>query len=161
MRVYTRIMTRQGRKFDLLTCSRIGATCSLFHLRKAARVVTQIYDDVFKDSGIRGTQFALLAGIYWSGTATLTELGKLLAMDRTTLTRNFGPLRKRGLIGTVRSADRRARAVALTPRGHAALAKALPYWAKAQNRVVSGLGEKKWRKLMAGLADMVRLGAEK
>jgi DNA-binding MarR family transcriptional regulator len=153
-------MSRQRRKFDLLTCARIGATCSLFNLRKAARVVTQIYDDVFKDSGIRGTQFALLAGIYWSGTATLTELGKLLSMDRTTLTRNFGPLRKHGLIGTVRSADRRARAVALTPRGHAALAKALPYWAKAQARVVSGLGEKKWRKLMDGLADTVRLGAK-
>jgi len=159
MRVYTRIMLRSDRTFDLVTCARIGANCTHFNLRKASRVVSQLFDEVFRDAGIRGTQFGLLAGIYWSGTATLTQLARLLATDRTTLTRNLSLLRAHGLVVTARGRDRRARAVAITPRGRRALARALPYWEKAQSRIVRRLGLKQWRKLMEALGAIVRLGA--
>jgi DNA-binding MarR family transcriptional regulator len=152
-------MSRTAPAFDLVTCARIGANCTMFNLRKASRVATQLADEVFRDAGIRGTQFGLLAGIYWSGTATLTQLARSLAMDRTTLTRNLSLLRRQGLVATTRASDRRARAVALTPRGRRALSRALPYWEKAQSRIVRRLGVKEWRKLMHGLRAIVRLGA--
>lgn len=158
MRVYTRIMSRGARPFDLAACAHIGANCTLFNLRKASRVVTQFYDESFRGARLRGTQFALLAGIYWRGTATLTELARLLAMDRTTLTRNLRPLRTRGLIFTVPGRDRRSRSVAITARGRRALSMAFPRWQKAQSRFVRRLGRSQWRKLMHSLRAAVRLG---
>ena len=154
-------MPRASHEFDLVTCARIGANCSLFNLRKASRVVTQLYDESFRDAGIRGTQFALLAGIYWSGTATLTDLARLLAMDRTTLTRNLKPLRMNHLVTTAAGRDRRARAVTITPRGRRALARALPFWERAQARFVRRLGSHQWKLLMESLAATVRLGTSK
>jgi DNA-binding MarR family transcriptional regulator len=152
-------MPRANPAFDLVTCARVGANCTMFNLRKASRVITQLSDEIFRGAGIRGTQFGLLAGIYWRGTTTLTELARLLAMDRTTLTRNLRPLRAQGLVVTAQGRDRRARAVTITPRGRQALAKALPYWEKMQSDLVRRLGKAQWRKLMDSLGAIVRLGA--
>ena len=48
-------------------------TCACFNLRKAARAVTQLYDEVLAPSGLRGTQFSVLAVISAAGAATMTD----------------------------------------------------------------------------------------
>ena len=63
--------------------------CTCNNLRKAARAVTQYYDDALRPSGIRATQFSLLSAIKEFGTVSIGALAEESVMDRTTLTRNL------------------------------------------------------------------------
>jgi DNA-binding MarR family transcriptional regulator len=75
-------------------------------------------------------------------------------MDRTTLTRNAGPLRRKGLLRIGAGSDRRSSAVEITDRGHAVLARAYPLWRETQRRIISRLGRRRWESLIGALADL-------
>lgn len=132
------------------------ANCTCFALRKAARAVTQVYDEALKASGLRATQLSLLNVVAQCGPADMKALAKTLVMDRTTLTRNLKPLIQQGLVEVVESADRRHRPIALTARGRDKMAEALPLWRKAQAEVTKDLGPERWDSLLRGLDDTVR-----
>ena len=116
------------------------ADCICFNLRKAARAVTQEYDAALQPSGLKATQFSLLAMAERLGPGPMARLAEELVMDRTTLTRNLRPLEKQGLIRIQPGEDRRARLVEVTPAGRDALARALPLWQRTQARMREGLG---------------------
>src|SRR5215468_1810443 len=91
------------------------ATCNCLALRQAARHVTQFYDQVLAPTGLRTTQFSVLARLDHLGPTTINNLAKSLVVDRTTLGRNILPLQRHGLIGAVRgTADRRSKELQLT-----------------------------------------------
>lgn len=96
-------------------------------LRKAGRVVTQIYDRCLRPVGIRGTQFALLKRIACMRRPFITDIGKVLCMDQTTATRNIGLLERAGFVAVgVHPDDARKKVVELTPEGQAKLEEAFP-----------------------------------
>src|SRR5689334_16622792 len=111
-------MSSQTRKIDP---SELARSCACFNLRKAARAVTQIYESALEPSGLKATQISLLVALALRGPLPLTRLASSLVMDRTTLTRNLMPLRKKGWIANERGPDRRERSVALTRAGRATL----------------------------------------
>ncbi len=115
----------------------------------AARAVTQTYDAMLQPSGLRATQFTLLAALATIGDAPLTQLADRLVMDRTTLTRNLKPLVGEGLVAVAADADRRIRRVHLTKAGRQAFETALPLWQRAQAGLVERFGQTRW----AGLLD--------
>ncbi|MGI9378926.1 MAG: MarR family winged helix-turn-helix transcriptional regulator [Methyloligellaceae bacterium] len=129
--------------------------CTCFNLRKAARVVTQVYDEALKPAGLRATQFSLLAMISGMGPITITQLSKQMVMDRTTLTRNLKPLISLDYVRMAVGEDRRQRSVELTPEGHNCLEKATSLWADVQKDVAASLGSKKWNDLMKSLGDAI------
>jgi DNA-binding MarR family transcriptional regulator len=106
-------------------------------VRKAARTVTQLFDEVLQPTGLRSTQFTLLVAVALLGEAPVTKLSEALVMDRTTLARNLKPLESQGLLTLETGTDRRRHLVRLTERGRQALTTALPYWEQAQRRVVT------------------------
>jgi len=109
--------------------------CNCLALRQAARRVTQVYDVFLAPSGLRATQYSILARLKRRGPMTINALAGELVMDRTTLGRNILPLRRDGLIAVVKgSADRRSRQVRLTPAGAARVGEALVGWRQAQAR---------------------------
>jgi DNA-binding MarR family transcriptional regulator len=134
-----------------------GGACACGNLRKAARAVTQVFDEALRPSGLRATQFGILAATMAMGPVTVTKLADVTVTDRTTLTRNLKLLVKRGLIRVQTGNDRREREVTLTHRGREALAKGYPFWQKAQAHVVKGLGEERWKSLRDGLSAVVSL----
>jgi len=135
--------------------SEAGRYCACFSLRKAARAVTILYDDVLRPVGLRATQFALLSIAQTLGSVTVTQLAAHAVIDRTTLTRNLQALQRRGLIRIREGKDRRVREVELTPRGQEAWSSAVPLWHEAQTRITRGLGEKRLRGLVADLSATV------
>ena len=132
-----------------------GRACACGNLRKAARAVTQLYDEALRPTGLRATQFGILAATMALGPVTVTKLAERTVTDRTTLTRNLRLLAKKGLIRIQTGNDRREREVTLTDRGREALAKGYPFWQKAQTHVVKGLGEERWKSLREGLSAVV------
>jgi DNA-binding MarR family transcriptional regulator len=108
------------------------------------RAVTQLYDDALRPSGLRVTQFSILATIAQMGEANLRQLQDALAIDQTTLTRSLGLLERQGLTERVPHPDGRIRALRLAPRGRRALAAARPLWARAQHTVLRDVGTAAW-----------------
>jgi len=132
--------------------------CACFSVRRAARAVTQLYDDVLRPSGLRATQFSLLAVIRLTGTGTITALADAAVMDRTTLTRNLKPLAEAGLVAVREGEDARVRKVTLTAAGRTRLAAAQPYWEQAQRRMTDALGQPRMDSLLADLSSAVAAG---
>ncbi len=106
--------------------------CLCFAARRAARAITQAYDHQLRPSGLRATQFALLAFLITSGPAPVQQTADFLGMDRTTLTRNLKPLTQKGLVHLQSGKDRRVKIVAITADGRRKAEQALPLWRIAQ-----------------------------
>jgi len=137
------------------------AACACFNLRKAARAVTQRYDEALKPCGLRTTQFSILAVLARLSPAPMAHLSGALVMDRTTLTRNLRPLVDQGLVAIVPGADDlRKRNVSLTAKGRKALERALPHWRKAQQDMIGRITPARWRRLERDLGHAVRAAAE-
>jgi DNA-binding MarR family transcriptional regulator len=142
-------------------CREIGQTCACFNVRKAARAITKLYEEVLQPSGLRATQFSLLMATRVMGPVTVVKLAQVMVMDRTTLTRNLQILETRGLITIRPGEDRREREVTLTAAGMEVLTKTVPLWEKAQNRVEEGLGEERLQNLLGDLSEMTSLASKK
>src|SRR5256884_9168305 len=125
----------------------IEESCACLNVRKAARAITQLFDEVLQPTGLRSTQFPLLVVVARLREAPVTQLSRELVMDRTTLARNLKPLESQGLLTIEAGTDRRRHLVRLTERGRQALARALPYWEQAQHQVVTRLGQEQWHAL--------------
>ena len=135
----------------------IEESCACLNVRKAARAVTQLFDEVLQPTGLRSTQFPLLVVVARLREAPVTQLSRELVMDRTTLARNLKPLESQGLLTIEAGTDRRRHLVRLTERGRQALARALPSWEQAQHQVVTYLGHKQWHALRASLQATMTL----
>jgi DNA-binding MarR family transcriptional regulator len=135
------------------------AQCALANLRRAARAATRLYDEALAPSGLRSTQFTVLATVAAAATLSVTELAASLGMDRTTLARNLGPLERDGLLSIERGSDQRVRLVSLTDAGLKRLRAAAPLRARAQRRVLGTLGAETYRTLL-GTLDTIARAAE-
>ena len=134
--------------------------CAHANLRKAMRVVSQAYDAALKPSGLKATQFTLLAVLAGRGDLPLTKLSEILVMDRTTLTRNLKPLLAKGWLEIGREKDERIRLISITDAGRSIVAEATPLWREAQTRVTEKLGEIRLTGMIGdlnALVDAVRI----
>ena len=147
-------MRQSERKSERRTATNVAA-CTCANLRKAARVVTQRYEAALQPTGLKVTQFTLLATLANRGDLPLTHLAEALVMDRTTLTRNLKPLVGNGLISIENEQDQRVRRIKLTAKGGGAFKNALPHWAAVQSKIVAGLGFKRWSGFLDDLAAIV------
>jgi len=115
--------------------------CLCLHTRRAARLVTQFYDDALRPSGLHITQFLLLATIREAEPIAHQPLADILGMDRTTLTRNLALLGRDGLAVIARGRDdKRENLIRLTPAGRRAVERAMPHWQHAQGQILDRLG---------------------
>ena len=126
-------------------------------LRKASRRVTALYDEALAPSGLRSTQFAILAEIVDrdEGPPTLNQLADDLVLDRSGLGHSLRPLEREGLIRLEKStADRRSTLVVLTDQGRERYEYAFTLWQKAQDRYASVIGEAQANELRQRLLEI-------
>ena len=118
--------------------------CNCLALRQAARHVTQFYDQCLASTGLRTTQFSILAKLKRLGPLTINALARELVMDRTTLGRTMLPLERDRLIriedGTL---DRRSKELHLTKAGAERLRVASRLWTEAQTQFEAAFGGKR------------------
>jgi DNA-binding MarR family transcriptional regulator len=136
--------------------------CNCLALRQAGRLVTQFYDQHLAASGLRTTQFSILARLDRLGPTPINALAAELVVDRTTLGRNILPLERDGLIRVRKNAaDARSRDLELTAKGAKRLRAARPGWLEAQKGFDAAFGGKNAAELRALLKSVVtsELGA--
>jgi len=135
--------------------------CVCSTLRMVSRAVTQLYDDILRPSGLRVTQFSILATIARNGEANLRQLEAALAIDQTTLTRSLNLLERHRMIERVPHPDGRIKAMRLTRKGRRVLNVARPLWAQAQDKVLRDLGTRVWDDAQRRLARLLHVAVEK
>ena len=114
--------------------------CLCLHTRRTARLLTQFYDEALRPSGLRITQFLLMAAIHEAEPITHQPLADILGMDRTTLTRNLALLGRDGLTAIAKGTeDKRESHIRLTPAGRRAVQGAMPHWESAQRQILARL----------------------
>lgn len=129
----------------------VSLPCACATLRRAARIVTQRYDQKLQPAGIKTTQFTLLQALTRAGNISQGNLGDLLGLDSTTLTRTLALLRRKGWIQTKPGEDRREVRLTLTAEGRRKYVSALHYWQSAQRQLRGVLGETGWKQMMEAM----------
>lgn len=110
----------------------IKMPCYCGSIRQASRLVTQIYDNALRPSGVKITQFGILRLLSARPGLTTGEIAGALAMDSTTLTRTLKIIQDNAWIEAAPGADRRERRWTVTPVGMERMEVALPLWKAAQ-----------------------------
>ena len=126
----------------------IALPCACANLRRAARLVTQLYEQELRRAGLRATQFTLLQALDIARNISQGTLGRVLGLDSTTLTRELASLRRKGWIQSKQGKDRRSVQLTLSARGRRKYRRARPYWLAAQNRLRRTLGTVHWNRTL-------------
>ncbi len=128
--------------------------CACFNVRRTSRAITQFFDAEVRRQGVRPTQTPILGALQAKNGWSMAELSEWLGMDRTTLVRNLRPLQRDGLVRAKGGGRGGHVALEITEKGRAALAKALPAWRSAQDKVVAILGPERWSAIISDLEDV-------
>lgn len=156
--IYTCYMnsdSRQPRRKGTGTIVRLPCACA--NLRRAARLVSQMYEEALRPTGVTGPQFTLLQALKLASGISQKQLAELLGTDSTTLTRTLALLRKRGWLSATEAADRRALRLALTRAGEKEYERVLPYWQSAQKRFKQALGDRDWNNMIDAVVHTAEL----
>jgi DNA-binding MarR family transcriptional regulator len=130
------------------TLAAVRLPCAGANLRRAARVATQLYEEALRPSGVRATQFTLLQALQLAPGISQKQLGELLGIDSTTLTRTLAGLRRKGWLRSQPGEDRRELRLSLTPSGLQKFRRVAPYWEAAQKRLRQVLGGREWNRVI-------------
>jgi DNA-binding MarR family transcriptional regulator len=132
-----------------------GPQCVCAALRRATRLITRKYDRYLLPTGLRVTQYSLLANIIRNPDITVSNLSNLLAMEQTTTTRNLQVLKKAGLIRLAQErADQRTKTIRISAHGRKTFERARPFWAKAQREVEQLIGASGVNQLLKSLGSI-------
>jgi DNA-binding MarR family transcriptional regulator len=134
--------------------NQVPTVCMGMHIRRASRIITQVYDAALHPVGLALNQFTLLVSIYLVESIAITCLAQELFTDQTTLTRNLKVLEKRGWVTIEPGDDRRVRLVSLTAEGRIVLGQALPLWQQAQTEVMQHFAPEQWQMLLSLLSEV-------
>lgn len=128
--------------------SRPTLPCMCGSFRRTSRALTQFYDYSLRPIGLRTTQLTILQVLARAGEVSQGQLGEILAMDSTSLTRTLGIMRRHGWIAERRGQDQRERWLRLANSGETKLNRALLTWEKVQSRLREQLGDQVWKNLL-------------
>lgn len=134
--------------------------CVCAALRGAARAATQLYDLVLQPTGLKATQFIALQTIGEAGELPQWRFARQHAVAVETLSRRLAVLRKKGLLAVRTGRNHGERVYSLTEQGKLALAKAIPYWERAQERLRRTLGDCEIQALLQLCESMTRATLE-
>ncbi|WP_440965562.1 MarR family winged helix-turn-helix transcriptional regulator [Massilia sp. GER05] len=124
-----------------MTASERLIACNCFASRKAARLVTKMYEDHLSRVNLTSTQFSILVYIDEVKEGSMKDLAEAMVMERTSVIRALQPLARDGLVAIgPHEGDARRNVVRLTDAGRARLAQAMPVWQTAQAEFESKFG---------------------
>lgn len=139
--------------YDALSCTHTS-------LRRAARQLTQLYDDALAPAGFTSAQALLVAQLDQLGGApggsgpSLQALARRLAIQISALTHALRPLLREGLVEVrIDAADRRIKRAVLTEKGLAQTRQMYALWRQTNQRIEAVLGD--------GAAEQLRLLANR
>ena len=121
--------------------------CLCANFRRTVRALTQLYEEALRPLGMRGTQFTVLQALSLAGEVSQGQLGEILALDSTTLTRTLAIMGRRGWIARRRGRDGREWRLSLSKAGRQEFERVSPAWEHVQDGLREQLGDRRWKEL--------------
>ena len=134
----------------------IADDCIGVRVRMLNRVVTRMYDDLLRPHGVRFSQMNILTVVSLQQPIQPSEVGKILAIEKSTLSRNLRLMEQNGWIASSPAANGNGQLFTLTAEGRSLYRKAARAWQQAQSRL-SDLWGKSTMKTIRQAADDVCL----
>jgi DNA-binding MarR family transcriptional regulator len=133
----------------------MGEQCFCTTLRNATRRVTAMYDEALRPLGVGIAQFGLLRKVGRSEPVTLSDLGDLAELDRSTVGRNVRVLERMKLV-VLRPGeqDQRETVVLLSAQGRKLLQEGDRLWRSAQRGMKARLGTAAAAALLETLGEL-------
>jgi DNA-binding MarR family transcriptional regulator len=122
----------------------IAKDCMASRVRRLERQLTRIYDAALRGHGLTGSQLGMLVAVQLSGKTTAAVVGRILELEKSTVSRNLARLAAAGLVDA-------SDGLRITARGSAAIAACHPAWRQAQRKARQALHPAEGR-LIARLA---------
>jgi len=122
----------------------MASECLAVRVRRLGRVVTRIYDAALAPHGVSIAQLNLLAAIGAADGANRAQLGRILDVEKSTLTRD---LQRMEQLGWIRAGPGRGGAISMTQEGGRLLTEARPAWEEAQRAALEQLGRRAFVRL--------------
>jgi DNA-binding MarR family transcriptional regulator len=114
----------------------ISCDCLGSRARRLDRILGRIYDGALRAEGVTGAQLGLLVAVQRTQPASAVRLGRLLEMEKSTVSRNLARLVDAGLL------SRGARGlIGITDRGLSVIRACHPLWRRAQAEARATLGD--------------------
>jgi DNA-binding MarR family transcriptional regulator len=143
---------------DQECCRQVKERCVFGNLRRASRVTALHFDQAFSAADLRATQYSVLINVALAENVTIGDLGKILRMDQTTVTRNLKLLERAGYIAIRKeNGDARRKFVSLTDLGARKMDETLPLWETVQKKFEEELGEEQFKKLISLLREIEKI----
>ena len=121
--------------------SQLNLTCIADKFRLLNRIITKLYDEALRTTGLTISQMNILVVVAKCGEATPVEVGDWLHMEKSTLSRNLRRLKQNGWLTIQPAETGRTHTLKLTPKGSRILQKGLPLWESAQREAQAILGK--------------------
>ena len=115
--------------------------CSAKKLRQLSRRVSQHFDLIVANAGLKTTQYSLLSQILELGPIRPGDLASVMELDSSTLTRNLQSLVAQGWVTVGPGEDGRSRLVRITSIGREKRAQSQREWKLAQLAFNERVGE--------------------
>jgi DNA-binding MarR family transcriptional regulator len=119
----------------------VATDCIAMRVRFVNRVITSLYERALKPLDIKISQASILVLLSVRDESSPTDIGRILQMEKSTVSRNVGRMRKKGWLEVTDSDDRLSQVIKVTPKGRKVLAAFHAKWAKAQKAACELLGE--------------------
>ena len=133
----------------------VARSCLGYRARMAALNLTRLYNAALRDIDLPITQFLLLVAIARNVARKQEAYATVLGLERTTFLRNLKLLIAHGWVEKPRDGD--TRLYRLTSSGEAMIARALPCWAAAQERITAEIGAERLPETYDSLRRLARL----
>jgi len=113
-----------------------------------------------RSAQIEASQFALLTVLDKQPGCNQEVIGRMLAFDKTTLSRNLKLLQRKGWIEPSPAEDRRVRGFRVTTSGRERLDAAKSGWSKAQEQLRSKMGAGEWESMWKAFRAVTQAARE-
>jgi DNA-binding MarR family transcriptional regulator len=119
----------------------LAAECIAVRVRLMNRIITQLYDHALQPLGLKVNQANILVLLALRGQSSPGDIGRLLTMEKSTVSRNVDRMRQKGWIDILDPAAGGLQVIVVTPKGRDLLTAAQAGWQHAQEKAAALLGE--------------------
>ena len=133
-------MARAPTRSDDDFCELVAQECIANRVRLLNRAVSSMYDEALRPHGLRITQMSILVVLSKLGEASPGDVGRILCLEKSTLSRTLDRLRTRGWIDVLPGCDARSMRLRTTAKGTAKLRAVRSAWRRVQRKAQEILG---------------------
>jgi len=132
--------------------------CACANLRTVSRSLTQLYNQLLQATDLKITQYYMLVNIYQYKKLSISELGEVMMLEQTTITRNVNVLIKNNFVHVEKDErDSRSKCVSLTSVGIEKLYEATPIWMQVQGKIEREIGTSNYHHLLRTLKQVQKI----